>query len=270
MDAAGESAELTLALAEIFSGEIDFNNELQPDDRFALSFERWNREGRPSTYGAIERGRVPQRRTRAARDPLHDARRQAGVLRRAGALAAPLLPEVAAEVRAAHHVALFAAPHASRARHGARASRRRLRRADRRAGRRGLVRHRRLGHLRQRERPHGAPAPCRRVPVVLPAPVGVRPRHPRRRARRARDRRSAASARPASRPVRTCTTGCSATASGWTRVREHRNMPPGEPVPASALADFAAERDKALARSRRPQGPGAQDSGLSQASAGSD
>ena len=59
MDAAGEGAELTLALAEIFSGEIDFNSELQPDDRFALSFEKWNREGRPSTYGVIDGRGVP-------------------------------------------------------------------------------------------------------------------------------------------------------------------------------------------------------------------
>ena len=29
---------------------------------------------------------------------------------------------------------------------------------------------------------------------------------------------------------------------------EHRNMPPGEPVPASAMAAFEAERDRALAR----------------------
>lgn len=54
MDAAGERPELTLALAEIFAGEIDFNTELQPDDRFALAFEKWNREGRPSTYGVID------------------------------------------------------------------------------------------------------------------------------------------------------------------------------------------------------------------------
>ena len=53
MEAAGEGADLTLALAEIFSGDIDFNSDLQPDDRFSLSFEKWNREGRPSTYGVI-------------------------------------------------------------------------------------------------------------------------------------------------------------------------------------------------------------------------
>ena len=54
MDATGEGPELTLALAEVFSGEIDFNTELQPDDRFSLVFEKWTREGRPATYGAIE------------------------------------------------------------------------------------------------------------------------------------------------------------------------------------------------------------------------
>ena len=53
MEAAGEGADLTLALADIFSGDIDFNSDLQPNDRFALSFEKWNREGRPSTYGVI-------------------------------------------------------------------------------------------------------------------------------------------------------------------------------------------------------------------------
>jgi murein DD-endopeptidase MepM/ murein hydrolase activator NlpD len=53
MDATGESPELTLALAEIFAGEVDFNNEVQPDDRFALTFEKWNRQGRPATYGVI-------------------------------------------------------------------------------------------------------------------------------------------------------------------------------------------------------------------------
>lgn len=54
MDAAGEHAELTMAMAEIFAGEIDFNTELQPNDRFAVAFEKWNREGgHESTYGAI-------------------------------------------------------------------------------------------------------------------------------------------------------------------------------------------------------------------------
>ncbi|MBI4264761.1 MAG: M23 family metallopeptidase [Acidobacteria bacterium] len=54
MESTGESPELTIALAQIFSGEIDFNTEVQPGDRFALAFEKFIREDRPSvTYGAI-------------------------------------------------------------------------------------------------------------------------------------------------------------------------------------------------------------------------
>ena len=61
MEAAGESAELTIALAQIFAGEIDFNTEVQPGDRFALTFERFVREERPATYGDDHRRRVRER-----------------------------------------------------------------------------------------------------------------------------------------------------------------------------------------------------------------
>jgi murein DD-endopeptidase MepM/ murein hydrolase activator NlpD len=53
MDAAGEDAELTIELARIFAGEIDFNTELQPGDRFSLAFERFVRPDRRATYGTI-------------------------------------------------------------------------------------------------------------------------------------------------------------------------------------------------------------------------
>ena len=54
MDEAGESIELTLALADIFGGEIDFNTELQPGDRFQLTVEKQYREDRSfGGYGAI-------------------------------------------------------------------------------------------------------------------------------------------------------------------------------------------------------------------------
>jgi len=53
MEGTGEKAELAMALAQIFAGEIDFNTEVQPGDRFALAFERFVREDRPPTYGAI-------------------------------------------------------------------------------------------------------------------------------------------------------------------------------------------------------------------------
>jgi murein DD-endopeptidase MepM/ murein hydrolase activator NlpD len=69
MGATGERAELTLALAQVFSGEIDFNSEVQPGDRFAVAFERFVRDDRPSTYGAITAAEFENdgRRIRAVR-----------------------------------------------------------------------------------------------------------------------------------------------------------------------------------------------------------
>ena len=40
MDAAGESIDLSVALADIFSGDIDFNSDLQPGDQFTLLVEK--------------------------------------------------------------------------------------------------------------------------------------------------------------------------------------------------------------------------------------
>ena len=69
MAATGESAELTLALAQVFAGEIDFNSEVQPGDRFAVAFERFVRDGRPATYGTITAAEFDNdgRRIRAVR-----------------------------------------------------------------------------------------------------------------------------------------------------------------------------------------------------------
>jgi murein DD-endopeptidase MepM/ murein hydrolase activator NlpD len=64
IDAAGEGADLALALADVFSAEIDFNTELQPGDSYAVAFERFSRDGRPHSYGAI-----------AAAEFLNDGRR---------------------------------------------------------------------------------------------------------------------------------------------------------------------------------------------------
>jgi murein DD-endopeptidase MepM/ murein hydrolase activator NlpD len=54
MESTGERADLSIALAEIFAGEIDFNTGLQPGDHFGLAFEKFTREERPATYGAID------------------------------------------------------------------------------------------------------------------------------------------------------------------------------------------------------------------------
>jgi murein DD-endopeptidase MepM/ murein hydrolase activator NlpD len=72
MDAAGEAIDLTLALAGIFGGDIDFNTELQPGDRFELSVEKQFREaGEFAGYGPILAAAFTNagRRIRAVRFP---------------------------------------------------------------------------------------------------------------------------------------------------------------------------------------------------------
>jgi murein DD-endopeptidase MepM/ murein hydrolase activator NlpD len=53
---AGGTVDLSLALADIFSGDIDFNTELQPGDRFSLSVDKQFRDGGGAFvgYGPIQ------------------------------------------------------------------------------------------------------------------------------------------------------------------------------------------------------------------------
>ena len=53
MAALGETPELPIALADIFGGELDFNSELQPGDRFQLVVEKLYRDHRLVRYGPI-------------------------------------------------------------------------------------------------------------------------------------------------------------------------------------------------------------------------
>lgn len=53
LDNAGEGIELALGMADVFSGEIDFNSDIQPGDRYRVLVERHTREGRLVGYGAI-------------------------------------------------------------------------------------------------------------------------------------------------------------------------------------------------------------------------
>jgi murein DD-endopeptidase MepM/ murein hydrolase activator NlpD len=54
VDAAGEHIELSLALAEVFAGEMDFNSDLQPGDTFRLVVERaTRRDGGFGGYGPV-------------------------------------------------------------------------------------------------------------------------------------------------------------------------------------------------------------------------
>jgi murein DD-endopeptidase MepM/ murein hydrolase activator NlpD len=53
MASTGETADLSVELADIFAGEVDFNNDLQPGDRFQLMTEKAVRDGRLVGYGTI-------------------------------------------------------------------------------------------------------------------------------------------------------------------------------------------------------------------------
>ena len=53
LDKAGERIELALGLADVFAGDIDFKSDLQPGDEFRVLVERHTREGKLSGYGAI-------------------------------------------------------------------------------------------------------------------------------------------------------------------------------------------------------------------------
>jgi murein DD-endopeptidase MepM/ murein hydrolase activator NlpD len=54
LDAVGERIDLALALADVFSGEMDFNSDLQPGDTFRLIVERATREdGAFGGYGPV-------------------------------------------------------------------------------------------------------------------------------------------------------------------------------------------------------------------------
>ena len=57
IETAGEGVDLAIAMAEVFAGEIDFNTDLQPGDRYTVTVERFRRDGRPNTYGAITAAR---------------------------------------------------------------------------------------------------------------------------------------------------------------------------------------------------------------------
>ena len=53
LDDIGENVNLAILMAEVFSGEIDFNNDLRRGDRFDVLFEKYYREDVFSDYGDI-------------------------------------------------------------------------------------------------------------------------------------------------------------------------------------------------------------------------
>lgn len=53
LEATGEKIQLALALADVFSGSIDFNSDLQPGDGFEVVFEKQKYAGEFAGYGEI-------------------------------------------------------------------------------------------------------------------------------------------------------------------------------------------------------------------------
>ena len=53
LEAAGEKIQLALSMAEVFSGSIDFNSDLQPGDGFEVVFEKSTHAGEFAGYGEI-------------------------------------------------------------------------------------------------------------------------------------------------------------------------------------------------------------------------
>ncbi len=53
MARAGETPDLSVALAEVFAGEVDFNSELQPGDAFGLVVDKAIRDHRVVAYGPL-------------------------------------------------------------------------------------------------------------------------------------------------------------------------------------------------------------------------
>jgi murein DD-endopeptidase MepM/ murein hydrolase activator NlpD len=53
LDALGETDDLAVAVADLFSWDIDFHRDLQPGDSFAVLVERVRAEGRTVAYGPV-------------------------------------------------------------------------------------------------------------------------------------------------------------------------------------------------------------------------
>ena len=187
MGESGENIQLAMALAEIFGGQIDFNSDLKQGDRLRGAVREVDARGAVRRLRQHPRRHVRCRRQGTSGLPLDQSRhRQGRLLRRGRPVAEALLPGVAAEVRAARHVALLAPAAASRAQHRARPHRGRLRRAARRLGARGRVRNGGVRGLGRRRWQSGAASAttagsrpttctCRRSRrAFAPAPASIR------------------------------------------------------------------------------------------------
>jgi murein DD-endopeptidase MepM/ murein hydrolase activator NlpD len=246
IEAAGEGTDLAIALAEVFAAEIDFNTDLQPGDRYSVTFERFRRDGRPNTYGVVTAARFENdgrvlhafRFTTPGSKP--DYYDEHGRSLRRFFLRSPLkfVPQVTSgfSARRMHPVL-----HAARA-------------------------HRGVDYAAPPGAPVVAVASGRVVTATFDNANGrmVRVRHASgyesyylHLSAFAPGVRAGASVSQGQTVGRVGSTGL---ATGphlhyglkkngvfVNPLREHRNLPPGDPVPASVMAAFTAERDRALA-----------------------
>lgn len=53
MEETGETIQLAMSIADIFSGDIDFDSDLQPGDSFDILVEKTSHDGQFSSYGAV-------------------------------------------------------------------------------------------------------------------------------------------------------------------------------------------------------------------------
>ena len=107
-DAAGLPDAITLALADVFGGDIDFYHDLRRGDRFIVLYETRYVDGEPAGTGRIVAAEFVNRGIASARIPVARARRQprATTTRTARSLAQGI-PALADGVLA-HHVGLHA------------------------------------------------------------------------------------------------------------------------------------------------------------------
>ena len=246
IEAAGEGPDLAIAMAEVFAGEIDFNTDLQPGDRYTVTFERFRREGRPNSYGVVTAARFDNdgrvhhafRFTSPGSKP--DYYDENGRSLRRFFLRSPLkfVPQVTSgfSARRMHPVL-----------HTARA-------------------HRGVDYAAPSGAPVVAIAAGRVVSVTFDNANGrmVRIRHASGYESYYLHLSAFAPGIKAGMSVSQGATvgrvGATGLATGphlhyglkkngvfVNPLREHRNLPPGDPVPASAMSAFTAERDRALA-----------------------
>jgi murein DD-endopeptidase MepM/ murein hydrolase activator NlpD len=256
MTGAGEGAELAIALAEVFSGEIDFNSDLQPGDGYALAFDKYTRDGRPSSYGDITAAefRNDGRVLRAIRFTVPGGKAayydELGRSLRRFFLRSPLKfePRITSRFSSSRRHPVL---HTNRA-------------------------HRGVDYAA----PTGAPAIAAAAGVVVSASYDgtngrmVRVRHPSgyesyylHLSAFGPGIRSGVRVEQGQTVGLVGATGLATGPHlhyGLTRngvfvnpLREHLNQPPGEPVPAAAMAAFTAERDRALAQLEAARTPSA-------------